>query len=188
VRRLQIIGVSAVAALYSFMVLDHVEAGDPLTPTVLLLDLLEAALLGLAVLLVALFCVEARERARLRSVLMYDDVADHVKSDVWSARMLNSAHDFSADINRQFRAWDLTEQERDVVINILQGYGDGEIRHNLNLSIAKLERTYRGLRQKTGLQSRDQFAPFFFGKLFDDQQNASDAPNPFRVVSSQEPL
>jgi len=71
VRRLQIIGVSAVAALYSFMVLDHVEAGDPLTPTVLLLDLLEAALLGLAVLLVALFCVEARERARLRSVLMY---------------------------------------------------------------------------------------------------------------------
>lgn len=187
-RRLQAIGGMAILTLFGFLVIGHFEAGDQITPKVLFVDLLEAFILGFGVLLLVLFGVEALERAKKRSLLMYDDPMARVRNDVWTNRSVVSLSQVSRDIDRQLNAWRLDDIEREVVANVLKGYGDGEIKKFLNLNVSELDRIYRSLSRKTGLPDRCQLAPFFFDALFDTEETTAKDPVNLRVISSQEPL
>lgn len=187
-RRLQILAGLAIFALFSYVVLHDFETRESITFGVLVVRLVETGLLGCGVLALAILGIEARERARLRSYLMYDDVRAHAKRDVWTNRTTGTMMQLSSEIERQFRAWELTEFQRELVINILRGFGDGEIRNLMDLKVHELDAAYLELSKRTGLHSREQFAPFFFGSLFEPSDEETARKNPFHVVSSQEPL
>ena len=155
----------AIAMFAGLFAIDAIRQVEPFDLINFMVDLLETAMLALAVTMTTFVSFEAREMRRERYRLL-DDL-DVARRDGACWREASRAHvqGLSRAIASQFAAWGLTEAEADVAGLILKGLSHKEIATLRLGSEATVRQHATAVYRKSGLPGRAQLTAFFLEDL-----------------------
>ena len=160
--RLGIVGLGAVASLLWLEIATE-EGG--VTPLELLLETLELGLTLAAACAFALLAGRMRAQHEERLSLVRDLDAARAEGEAFRTQVQAHLDGLGVAIDKQFRAWFLTDAEREVGLLMLKGFGHKEIASFRGTSEATVRQQARGVYQKSGLNGRPAFCAFFLEDL-----------------------
>lgn len=95
------------------------------------------------------------------------ELAQHAaERDTWRAASQAAVAGFRQAIDRQFDSWQLTDAERDVAVQLLQGESHKVIAHRSGRSERTVRQHAVAVYAKSGLRGRAELAAFFLDDLF----------------------
>lgn len=163
----RILGLGVLAAIL-FVALTAVEtyrSEEAFSAVAFALDLIETAILVLAVAITAYVAMETREIRRERAGLLDDLARARADGEKWRAAARGHIDGLSRAIRDQFGAWHLSASEADVAILLLKGLSHREIARLRNTSSATVRQQAASVYRKSGLTSRADLSAFFLEDL-----------------------
>ncbi len=173
-KRPVLVAIIAMAMYVVLLLVEQVRSDEPLDLFNLGLDIFEMLLLATAVLVTALFSVEAREMRRERRELIRDLRDAHADGRHWRERARSHVEGLSQAIAEQFREWGLTPAEADVAGLLLKGLSHKEIAALRGSSEATVRQHAATVYRKSGLTSRAQLTAFFLEELLAPGSDSDD--------------
>jgi DNA-binding NarL/FixJ family response regulator len=158
----------AVCALGLFamlLLIDQLKNDEPFVLFRFLLDVIEKALLALAVAAVAYVALETRGLQRERTDLIKDLSRVRGESDRWRAQARVHVEGLGQAIREQFKAWRLSESEADIALLMLKGLTQKEIAHLRGSEETTVRQQAAAVYRKSGLSSRSELGAFFLEDL-----------------------
>ena len=164
-RRLVPIAATSLALYAALLVVEQLRSDEPFDLFDLALEIFEILLLASAVLMTALFSVEARQIKSERKEMLRDLHDARADSERWRATARRHVEGLSKAIAGQFRAWKLTEAEADIAGLMLKGLSHKEIAAFRATAPATIRRHAASIYQKSNLSNRSQLTAFFLEEL-----------------------
>lgn len=126
---------------------------------------IELLLIGLS-LFATVYLVRGWRRA-LRAINRLEQQLEErqVERDAWQATAERQLHGLSDAIDRQLRAWGLTDAERETALMLLRGYSHKLIARRTNRSERTVRQHAVAVYRKSGLAGRAELAAFFLEGL-----------------------
>ena len=175
-RRVLFFSTMALGLFATLVLLEVLQEDEPLTASIIILDLVETGLLVLAVAATAYFAIESREFRRQRSDLIDDLAKARADGDHWRATARVHIDGLSRAIQDQLDTWDLTDGEADIAVLILKGLSHKEIARLRNSGEATVRQQARSIYRKSGLSSRAELSAFFLEDLLAPQAERGTPP------------
>lgn len=141
------------------LVLDH--RGDRLTLHIIYELITVVGALGMAWIVWSGWWRTERSVRHLQSALK----ARSDERDQWQDRAQRALEGFSAAVDEQFRAWELTPSEREVAFLLLKGNTHKQVAHATGRSDRTVRQHAGMVYQKAGLSSRAELAAFFMKEV-----------------------
>ena len=126
-RRVTIFGGLTVGLFGVLMAIELIGESEPVTVLSLSGDILETALLVLAIGCATFFSVEFRELRRDHSVIRADLAKATLNGERWRKEAQAHLEGLGAAIQQQFREWRLSEAESDIAALMMKGFSHKEI-------------------------------------------------------------
>jgi DNA-binding NarL/FixJ family response regulator len=155
----------AAALFLALGLLETLETDEPVTAAGLAFDMIEKALLALAVVAVAYVALETRDMRRDRAELLNDLARARAEGDRWRATARAHVDGLGRAIREQFDAWGLAEGEADIAGLMLKGLSHKEIARLRLTSEATVRQQAAAIYRKSGLASRAELSAFFLEDL-----------------------
>ena len=169
-KRIAVIAAAALALFLALMGLELAQNDEPFYLASFSIDLLETALLVLAVASTAFVAVEVRDFRRQRSDLIADLTRARVDGDRWRAAARVHVEGLGQAIRDQFDRWSLTESESEVAMLMLKGLSHKEIARIRNSGETTVRQQARAVYRKSNLASRAELAAYFLEDLLPPQE------------------
>jgi len=159
------VGVGAFALLLGL----EVATEKHITPLELLLEVLELLLTLAAAAGVTLLVGRMQRQHEERMTLLRDLDAARADGESWRREAQAHVDGLGAAIEKQLRAWGLTNAEREVALLMLKGFSHKEIGALRATSEATVRQQARSSYEKSGLNGRAAFCAFFLEDLLPPQ-------------------
>lgn len=173
-RRTASFALVGLAAFGGLLGLEWATEPNGLSATELVLEVTELLLTIAAAVGVAFVVVRMDAQHEERVALLRDLEAARAEGEGWRQRVQAQLDGLGAAIDRQLRAWDLTEAERDVALFMLKGFSHKEIGALRGTSDATVRQQARSIYEKSGMNGRAAFCAFFLEDLLPaDAQNGA---------------
>jgi len=143
----------------------------------LLLEILELGLTLAVAAGVILLASRVQRQHEERTTLLRDLDAARADGEGWRREVQAHVDGLGAAIDKQLRAWGLTNAEREVALLMLKGFSHKEIGALRNTSEATVRQQARSTYEKSGLNGRASFCAFFLEDLLPPQALAEVAQN-----------
>ena len=140
-----------------------------ITALELLLEVLELLLTLAAAAGVTLLVGRMQRQHEERMTLLRDLEAARADGESWRREAQAHVDGLGAAIEKQLRAWTLTNAEREVALLMLKGFSHKEIGALRNTSEATVRQQARATYEKSGLNGRAAFCAFFLEDLLPPQ-------------------
>ena len=147
----------------------EVATEKQITPLELLLEVLELLLTLAAAAGVTLLVGRMQRQHEERMTLLRDLEAARADGESWRREAQAHVDGLGAAIEKQLRAWTLTNAEREVALLMLKGFSHKEIGALRNTSEATVRQQARATYEKSGLNGRAAFCAFFLEDLLPPQ-------------------
>jgi DNA-binding NarL/FixJ family response regulator len=183
-RRVLVFAGFAAVLFILLAVIEALEGEEPLTAAAFSLDLVEKALLALAVVATAYVSLEARDMRRDRAGLLNDLARARAEGDRWRAAARVHLDGLSRAIRDQFGLWRLTEGEGDIAVLMLKGLSHKEIARLRNTNEATVRQQAASIYRKSGLSSRAELSAFFLEDLLAPGDERNDGARKIALVDT----
>jgi DNA-binding CsgD family transcriptional regulator len=140
-----------------------------ITPLELLLEVLELLLTLAAAAGVSLLVGRMQRQHEERMALLRDLEVARADGEGWRREVQAHIDGLGAAIEKQVRAWGLTNAEREVALLMLKGFSHKEIAALRNTSEATVRQQARSTYEKSGLNGRASFCAYFLEDLLPPQ-------------------
>jgi DNA-binding CsgD family transcriptional regulator len=163
--QLAAVGAGAFALLLGL----EVATEQRITPAELLLEVLELLLTLAAAAGVTLLVGRMQRQHEERMTLLRDLEAARADGEGWRREVQAHLDGLGAAIDKQVRAWGLTNAEREVALLMLKGFSHKEIAALRSTSEATVRQQARSTYEKSGLNGRASFCAYFLEDLLPPQ-------------------
>ena len=183
IRRILGFGAMAFGLFVTLAFIDVLKGDAAVSLSVFALDMLEKALLALAIVTTAYVTTEMRDIRAEREVLLDDLARARIDGDRWRSAARTHIDGLGLAIRRQFEVWSLTASEADVATLMLKGLSHKEIAQLRNTSAATVRQQSTAIYAKSGLSSRAELAAYFLEDLLAGNAAPSMPPQPLAVLA-----
>jgi DNA-binding NarL/FixJ family response regulator len=182
----RIYGFAALAlALFGLLVaVENLQSAEPFDLASFALDLIEKALLVLAVAATAYVALETRSMQRERVDLLNDLSRVRCESDRWRAAARVHIDGLGRAIRDQFAAWKLTDSEADIALLMLKGLTQKEIAHLRGSEESTVRQQAAAVYRKSGLANRSELGAYFLEDLLAPDEDKG-AVRKLEIVKAQ---
>ena len=179
----------ALALFGALILVDMIKNDEPFKLTSFAMDVIEKAMLALAITATAWVVLETRGMKRERTDLLNDLSRVSHESDRWRAAARVHIDGLGRAISEQFRVWKLSESEADVALLMLKGLTQKEIAHLRGSSEATVRQQAGAVYHKSGLGNRTELGAYFLEDLLSPSENEGGIitrkPRGLEIVPSQ---
>ena len=166
----------AAALFVTLGLLETLDTDEKVTLAGLAFDMIEKALLALAVVATAYVALETRDMRRDRAELLNDLARARAEGDRWRAAARAHVDGLGRAIREEFAAWGLTEGEADIAGLMLKGLSHKEIARLRLTSETTVRQQAAAIYRKSGLASRAELSAFFLEDLLAPKEPSAEAP------------
>ena len=155
----------SVALMVILIAIDHFKNDEPFVLLRFSLDVLEKAILALAVVTTAYVALETRDMNRERLILIKDLNRVRNESDTWRIAARAHIDGLGRAIAAQFETWRLSESESEIALFMLKGLTFKEIANLRGSEETTVRQQATSVYRKSGLASRSELGAFFLEDL-----------------------
>ena len=155
----------SVALMVVLITIDQLKNDEPFVLLRFSLDVLEKAILAIAVVATAYVALETREISRERLVLIKDLARVRSESDTWRNASRVHIEGLGRAIAEQFKSWRLSESEAEIALFMLKGLTFKEIANLRGSEETTVRQQAASVYRKSGLASRSELGAFFLEDL-----------------------
>lgn len=171
--------VLSVALMGILITIDQLKNDEPFELLRFTLDVLEKAILAIAVVATAYVALETREINRERLLLTKDLARVRAESDKWRNAARIHIEGLGRAITEQFRTWRLSESEAEIALFMLKGLTYEEIANLRGSEETTVRQQAASVYRKSGLSSRSELGAFFLEDLLPpDPQTSTPQESP----------
>ena len=168
---------SLAIGLFAMLVaIDFIKKDEAFVWSYFLLDVMEKALLALAVATTAHVTLETRGMARQRHDMLNDISRVRGESERWRATARAHVEGLSVAISQQFKDWKLSDSEADIALLMLKGLSQKDIAELRGTEETTVRQQATAVYRKSGLASRTDLAAFFLEDLLLPEKDRPPAP------------
>jgi DNA-binding NarL/FixJ family response regulator len=168
------------------LAIDQLKNDEQFVLSRFLLDVLEKAILVLAVVATAYVALETRSLRNDRDELIRDLARVKTESDGWRNTARVHIDGLSRAIDEQFRSWRLSESEAEIALFMLKGLTFKEIANLRGSGETTVRQQATSIYRKSGLASRAELGAFFLEDLLSPHQPTKEPSRRFEIVQHAE--